>query len=189
MPDRRERAGDVVVTERLRLRLPVAADAAAAGEMLSDPEVMRFLGGEIVQPDDVPAVIAKWCRRWHDNGVGPFVVERHDGRFVGRTGLLVWDTRTWAPTTFVEAGEHAQAELGWAFARSQWGNGYATEAARGVRDWAREHRGIEHLISLIAPANAASRRVAQRLGATRSASVTLYDSGVADVWVHPQATD
>jgi RimJ/RimL family protein N-acetyltransferase len=88
-------------------------------------------------------------------------------------------------TTFVEAGSHAQPELGWALARAHSGNGYATEAARAVRDWAYHHRQVSQLISLISPDNFASRRVAERLGATPTERVRLFDSGPADVWLHP----
>ncbi len=172
-------------TERLVLRPPRLEDATAAAEMLGDPEVMRVLGGEPVQPADVPAVVEKWIRRWGLNGVGPFVVERRgDGRFLGRAGVLVWDTRTWTHCSLAEVGEHAQPEIGWALARAHWGRGYATEAGRAVRDWARAERGFDRLISLIAPANVASRRVAERLGARPTETVDLFDTHEAVVWVH-----
>jgi RimJ/RimL family protein N-acetyltransferase len=173
-------------TERLVLRPPRLDDAPAAAEFLTDPEVMRFLGGEPVPREQAPEVVQKWIERWERNGVGPFMLERRDdGRFVGRTGILVWDRRTWTHASFAEAGEHAQAELGWALSRAFWGNGYATEAARAVRDWARTERGIGSLISLIAPDNLASQRVAERLGAEQAEIVKLLDSGDAVVWVHP----
>jgi RimJ/RimL family protein N-acetyltransferase len=172
-------------TERLVLRLPRLEDAPAVAELLGDAEVMRFLGGETVPPGDVPFVVQKWIGRWELNDVGPFVLERReDGCVVGRCGLLVWDTRTWTHCALAEAGEHAQPEIGWALARSQWGNGYATEAAAAVRDWARRERGFERLISLIAPANVASQRVAERLGATPAGTVDLFDTHEAVVWVH-----
>jgi RimJ/RimL family protein N-acetyltransferase len=88
-------------------------------------------------------------------------------------------------STFAEAGNHAQPELGWALVRACWGNGYATEAARAVREWSRRERGIGRLISLIAPGNVRSQRVAERLGAQPGETVELFDSGPAVVWVHP----
>jgi RimJ/RimL family protein N-acetyltransferase len=173
-------------TERLILRVPRLDDAVAAAEMLGDPEVMKFLGGSTVPAEDAPAVVEKWLERWERHGVGPFVLEHgEDGRFLGRTGILVWDTRTWVHAS-PDAGEHAQPELGWALARGAWGNGYATEAARAVRDWARSERGVGHLISLIVSDNLASQRVAERLGAGPTETVSLSDSGDAVVWVHPR---
>jgi RimJ/RimL family protein N-acetyltransferase len=173
-------------TERLLLRPPLAADASAAAELLGDPEVMRFLGGRTVPPEHAPAIVAKWVERWEQNGMGPFLIERREDRcFVGRTGILVWDARTWRHATLADAGRHAQPELGWALARAHWGNGYATEAARAVRSWARSERAVDRLVSLIVADNVASQHVARRLGAVPAETVRLFDSGDAVVWVHP----
>ena len=173
-------------TERLLLRPPVAGDAAAAAEFLMDSQVMRFLGGATVPLDEVGEVVRKWIERWEANAMGPFVLERReDGRFLGRSGIVIWDRRRWVHATLSDAGTHAQPELGWALVRAEWGNGYATEAACAVRRWAYGQRGISRLVSLIAPDNLSSQRVAQRLGAFRTETVRLFDSGDAVVWVHP----
>ena len=47
------------------------------------------------------------------------------------------------------------------------GQGYATEAATAMRDWAFETLGIKTLVSYVDPDNAASAAVAMRLGANR----------------------
>jgi RimJ/RimL family protein N-acetyltransferase len=180
----------VLKTERLGLRVPSLDDEDSAAELLTDPAVMQFLGGAVVPREHVREVIAKWLRWWDENDVGPFIVERRcDRRFLGRAGLLVWDTREWTHSTLAAAGEHAQPELGWALARAHWGAGYATEAAQAVRNWARKERHMRHLISVIAPDNVASQRVAERLGATPTNTVTLFDSGEAVVWTHPPELD
>jgi RimJ/RimL family protein N-acetyltransferase len=174
-----------IETERLVLRQPRLEDAPAAAEMLGNGEVMRFLGGETVPAGDVPAVLQKGIDRWEFNDAGPFVIElREDGRFVGRSGVLVWDTRTWTHGALSEAGEHAQPEIGWALARAHWGNGYATETALAVRDWARRERDFGHLISLIAPGNVASQSVARRMGAYPTETVEPFDTHEAVLWVH-----
>lgn len=173
-------------TERLVLRPPAPNDVPAAAELLTDPEVMRFLGGDVVPPEDHAAVVERWRERWQLNGMGPFLIERRrDGRFLGRTGIVVWDSRTWTHTTVAEAGQFAQPELGWALVRAAWGHGYATEAARAVRDWARRDRSVGRLISLIAPDNLASQRVAERLGARPTVTAMLFDTRDAVVWEHP----
>jgi RimJ/RimL family protein N-acetyltransferase len=177
----------LIETERLILRKPTLEDAAGAGEMLGDRAVMRWLGGEIVPAEDVPAVVEKWIGRWDDNGCGPFsIIRKEDGRWLGRSGILVWDVRTWTHTTFASAGEHAQPELGWGLAREHWGNGYATEAVRAVREWAFAELGIERLVSVIAPGNLRSERLAQRLDCTPGETVNLFDGGPHVVWEHPR---
>lgn len=173
-------------TGRLLLRRPVPDDGDAFAELLADPEVMRFIGGETVAREGVQAALERWLRRWDVNGFGPFAVERRaDRQVIGRVGLIVWDRRTWVESSLAEAGDHARPELGWVFARAHWGQGYATEAAGALRTWARREQGIRWLISLIHPANIRSRRVAERLGATPGRTVKLFDSSPAVVWLHP----
>ena len=175
-------------TERLLLRVPRLEDAPAVVALVSDPVAMEFIGG--VHPRaaaDPGFVVRRWLQRWDENGCGPFsIIRRHDGRWLGRTGILVWDVRSWTHTTFAGAGEHAQPELGWALAREHWGQGYATEAVLAVREWAYAERGIERLVSLIAPANVRSQRLAERLGATPGETVELFDGGPHVAWEHPR---
>lgn len=177
-----------IETERLLLRMPTLEDAGPSLDLYTDPVAMEFLGG--VHPDaaaDQGFVVRRWLERWDDNGCGPFsIVRRDDGRWLGRTGVLVWDVRTWTHTTFANAGEFAQPELGWALAREHWGQGYAAEAVRAVREWAYAERGLERLVSAIAPANVRSQRLARRLGATPGETVNLFDGGPHVVWDHPR---
>jgi RimJ/RimL family protein N-acetyltransferase len=161
-------------TERLLLRLPTPADLESPPSFLSDPEVMRFLGG---LDDDVVAVVQRWIDDWQAFPAGKFIVEL-DGVVVGRVGFNFYDPATWRRST----APQAVPELGWALAREHWGRGYAGEAAAAVRDWF----GASHVISLVAPDNLRSQRVAGRLGAVPTESVTLSDSSEAVVWLHPQ---
>jgi RimJ/RimL family protein N-acetyltransferase len=172
-------------TERLVLRLPRPEDAAAAAEYLSDPEVMRFIGG--IDPERTAVdVVQEWLGRWEANGFGHFVVERRDdGSFLGRVGIVVWDTRLWRNTTLGEAGVHAQPELGWTLVRRHWGHGYATEGALAVREWAYRQAGVGRLVSLIQAENVASARVAERLGANPAETVMLESGVPVVVWRHP----
>ena len=104
---------------------------------------------------------------------------------VGQAGLMIFDTRGWTPSTWTSAGSHAQPELGWALIRAHWGFGYATEAAAAIRDWAYESRSIDLLVSLISPNNVRSQRVAERLGATPTETVTpAHTKQKTVVWRH-----
>ena len=58
-----------------------------------------------------------------------------------------------------------ETELGYTFDPAVWGQGFATEAARCVRDYARDVLRLPYTISAILPQNARSRRVAERSGA------------------------
>ena len=164
----------MIQTERLLLRKPRLDDDLS--EFAADDEVQRWIGG----PSTPAALIELWASRWERNGIGPFMVEL-GGQFIGRVGFIVWDTRTWETSAFDLAGEHAEAELGWAILSSHWGHGYATEAARAARAWADRDR----LISLIDPDNVRSQRVAEKLGALPGETVET-PHGPAVVWVHPR---
>lgn len=155
----------MIETERLLLRKPRLDDCDGVARYLGDPEVMRFLA-------------QRWIDDWGAFRAGTFVVQRKDdGAVLGRVGLNFFDARTWERS----ADPDAQPELGWALAREHWGNGYATEAAPAVRTWA----DVGHLVSLIAPDDVRSQRVAERLGAKPVGSMTFPDSGPAVIWEHP----
>jgi RimJ/RimL family protein N-acetyltransferase len=154
-------------TERLLLRKPELGDVDAALEYIADPEAMRFIGG-FGDGDRAEAqrTVENWIARWDANGFGQFsVLRREDGRWIGRSGLLVWDRAVWLPSTLPEAAE-PEIELGWTFVREHWGRGYATEAARAVLTHAWDRLGLDEVLSFTAVGNAPSRAVMTRIGMT-----------------------
>jgi RimJ/RimL family protein N-acetyltransferase len=174
-------------TGRLCLRPPAPHDAEALYDLFADEEIMRGLNREPVSAvADVRTMIEGMSDSWRTDRLGAFIIETTaDRRLVGQAGLMIFDTRGWTPSTRAQAGTHAQPELGWALMRADWGKGYATEAAAAIRDWAYESRLIDRLVSLISPDNIRSQRVAERLGATPTESVTPADSKrKAVVWRH-----
>lgn len=176
-------------TDRLRLRVPDVRDTDGLYALFADPDVMSGLGKDPASThDEARAMIDDGIGGWRTDGLGPFVIETAaatDRRVVGQAGLMVFDTRGWTASTFADAGSHAQPELGWALIPAHWGNGYATEAAAAIRDWAYENRSIGRLVSLISPGNVRSERVAQRLGAIAVETVTPADTGRPTVvWRH-----
>jgi RimJ/RimL family protein N-acetyltransferase len=180
-----------VYTDRLCLRAPTQQDAEALYDLFADPEVMRSLGKDPISAlEEARAMIEAGIAGWRTDGLGPFILETaaSDRQVVGQAGLMIFDTRGWTPSTWAKAGRHAQPELGWALMRAHWGHGYATEAAAAIRDWARESRSIDRLVSLISPGNVRSRRVAERLGAIPGETVTPADTKRSTVvWRHPSA--
>jgi RimJ/RimL family protein N-acetyltransferase len=176
-------------TDRLCLRVPTPRDADALYHLFADAEVMQGLGRKPVSAvEEVRTMIEGMIGSWRFDGLGPFVVETAapDRQVVGLAGLMVFDTRGWTPSTWTKAGSHAQPELGWSLMRTHWGHGYATEAAAAIRDWAYERPNIDRLVSLITADNVRSQRVAERLGAIPTETVTPTHSRRATVvWRHP----
>lgn len=180
-------------TDRLHLRPATPRDAEALYDLFADPEVMHGLNQEPVSAlEDARATIEAGIGAWRSEGLGPFVLEAvaTEPTVVGQAGLMIFDTRGWTPSTWANAGSHAQPELGWALIRRHWGNGYATEAAAAIRDWAYESRSIDRLVSLISPTNIRSQRVAERLGAIPTETITPVDTRKqAVVWRHRPSPD
>jgi RimJ/RimL family protein N-acetyltransferase len=178
-------------TDRLCLRAPTPHDAEGLYDLFADEEIMGGLNKKPVSAvEHARAMIEEGMGGWRTDGLGPFILQTRetDRRVVGQAGLMIFDTRGWTPSTWAQAGSHAQPELGWALIRAHWGQGYATEAAAAIRDWARESRSISELVSLISPDNVRSQRVAERLGATPTETVTpLHTRRKTVVWRHPPA--
>lgn len=95
--------------------------------------------------------------------------QREDGAFLGFTGLSWQDFA--APFT-------PAIEIGWRFARSAWGHGHATEAARATLAFAFETLGLDEVVSFTTVANAASRRVMERIGMVRDPADDFQYPGV-----------
>jgi RimJ/RimL family protein N-acetyltransferase len=69
--------------------------------------------------------------------------------------------------------DQPEIEIGYRLHPDFWNNGYATEAARAVRDHGFAEWKLERLISLIHPDNMASRKVAEKNGMTFERTTTF----------------
>ena len=140
-------------TPRLRLRMFRQADFDAYADMLADPQVVRYLfQGQPLPRPEAWRHMAMLLGHWKLMGFGPWAVEeRASGEFVGRIG------------PFCPAGWPG-LELTWTIRRQSWGQGYATEGARVALAYIFQQMVRDHVISLIRPQNAASIRVAEKIG-------------------------
>ncbi len=146
-----------LVTARLVLRRPVESDLEGFALMSADPEVMRHIGlGRPYDRGTAERAFALHLAHWDERDAGlRTALDRETGAYLGFVGI------TTVPERSVGAGE---TEIGWRLRRSAQGRGLATEGALAVRDHARIVLGITRLVALIQPANAASRRVAAKVG-------------------------
>ena len=91
-------------------------------------------------------------QNYTQHGHGLWVIETHEGQFVGDCGLTLQDIEG---DPFVEVGYHVHLALR--------GQGLATEAALSVREAARA-AGVPYLVAIIRPENRPSQRVAEKIG-------------------------
>jgi RimJ/RimL family protein N-acetyltransferase len=154
-------------TDRLLLCQFREDDLDAYARIQADPVVARHAGDGV--PTDREGswrLLALFLGHWTLRGHGQYAVEeRAGGDLVGRVGL--WHPEGWPGL-----------EVGWLVARDRWGRGYATEAAREVARTAFTDVGVDRLISVIRPANAASVRVARKLGAVLDRTIELHGDTV-----------
>jgi RimJ/RimL family protein N-acetyltransferase len=139
-------------TQRLVLRFFRDSDLPEYAAICADPEVMRFLGGTTWNEMESWRNMASHMGHWYFRGYGVWAVEeKQTGRLVGRIG-------------FMNPAGWPGFELGWTLGRDHWGKGFATEGARRALEYAFTEMDRNHVISLIAPDNVRSARVAERLG-------------------------
>jgi RimJ/RimL family protein N-acetyltransferase len=163
-------------TERLLLRPPEERDVDAYLEIYGDADVMRFLGGATASRDDVVAIVERMRRHWERHGLGLFsVLRKEDDRLLGRVGFLLWDPVRWVNAMRAELDGDLELEIGWTLGSEHWSRGYATEAAVACRDLALGELGRTRIVSLIDRDNAASIRVAEKIGETYEREIVRPD--------------
>jgi RimJ/RimL family protein N-acetyltransferase len=140
-------------TERLELRRLGFDDLEALLPVLVD-----LLGMVTWSRERAEVQTRSWIERnlarYATDGFGRCaVVWRDTGELVGDAGLI----RT-------EVEGTPEVELGWVVRPDLRGRGIATEAGAAWRDHAFEVLGLTRIVSMIEEGNAASRRVADKLG-------------------------
>jgi ribosomal-protein-alanine N-acetyltransferase len=161
----------VIRTERLLLRGWTPDDRAPFAELNADPEVMEHFPAPLTRAES-DAFVDRIEQHFEEHGFGLWVVEV-GGEFAGYTGLSIPRFRA----DWMEAREQPVVEIGWRLARSVWGIGYATEAARACARFAFCDLGRSEIVSFTVVGNARSRAVMERLGMREIAE---YDHPVAD---------
>lgn len=152
----------ILETERLLLRPFRESDLDAYARICADPEVMRYIGASTPRTrEDAWREMAFFLGHWTLRGYGMWAVEdRHTRMFVGRIGLH--HPEGWPAL-----------EVGWLLDRNRWGEGLATEGGSAAIQFAFDRLDQPRISSLIHPQNAASIRVAEKLGMKRDRVVAL----------------
>ena len=144
-------------TPRLQLRRWQNSDLPAFARMNADPAVMEFFPA-LLSPAQSDSLAAGIREHLDAQGWGLWAVQVHGGpQFIGFVGLSV---------PRFEASFTPAVEVGWRLARSAWGRGYATEAARAALRDGFDRVGLDAVVSFTTAANTRSRAVMARLGMT-----------------------
>jgi ribosomal-protein-alanine N-acetyltransferase len=142
-----------IKTDRLIIRSIQEVDLEPLAAVWADPEVTHYMGGprnyeeilkdlrEDAQLDPQPA-FDLWP-----------VIEKETCQMIGHCGILE-----------KEIEGRNEYEIVYVLAKSAWGKGFATEAARSLKDYAFNQLGLKRITALIDPNNPKSEMVATKIG-------------------------
>ncbi|MDA8295689.1 MAG: GNAT family N-acetyltransferase [Actinomycetota bacterium] len=152
-PDRRDASSaDCVLTKRLVLSPIAHSDVEELFEIFSDPAGWWYdPASRHTCRATTQSFIARAAKRWAEHGLSYWTARARDGGGVlGVGGAQRHRSGAW--------------NLSWRIATARWGRGLAGELGAAAIAAARARDPDVAMIAWIAPQNAASRRVAERLG-------------------------
>lgn len=145
----------ILETKRLSLRCLTLNDLDALAALYQKPELRTFFPEGILKREETKEEL-EWIIDvyYAQYGFGLWAtLDKATGAFIGRCGLLPWE---------IEGRQ--EVEVAYLLDKTYWGQGLATEAALAIRDYGFKQLNLTRLISLIDPDNAASIRVAEKMG-------------------------
>ena len=149
---------DLIGTERLVLSGWTMDQVDDLLRLHGNPDVSRYLKGDgsAWTRGECEARIALWRDNFASHRMGKLRVRRKsDGVLVGRAG-------------FGLHGERGEPEIGYAMFPEYHGNGYATEAARALRDWIFRETDWMYFLGFADVRNAPSLAVLTKIGMVRT---------------------
>jgi ribosomal-protein-alanine N-acetyltransferase len=113
---------------------------------------MRYLGKGVRTREETESALVAAIEHWQRHEFGLWIVEeRNEGRFLGRCGLRYFQ-------------DTPEVELSYAFGKSAWGRGIASEATAASVKFGFQQLGLERIVAIAIPENVGSRRVLEKLG-------------------------
>ncbi|MBH9964907.1 GNAT family N-acetyltransferase [[Bacillus] enclensis] len=155
----------ILQSERLQFRNYTDTDLDFLHSLLSDPEMVRYIGDGKTRDLEGAEKFLNWI--YHTYTIGRDL------------GLMVLETKS-TKTRIGHAGLVPQMingknemEIGYWISKDYWGSGYAKEAALVLMDIGRDQLDISRFIALIQLGNTPSKKVAGKLGMTIESEIVL----------------
>ncbi len=161
----------VMETERLWLREYTPEDYDAVYAMVSDPQTMQHY------PKPYTAEGARLWLGWslenyREHGFGWWALIRKDtGEYIGDCGL-----------TLQSIDGESLPEIGYHLCKAHWRQGFASEAARAVRDWVFANTAYDRVYSYMTVGNTGSWKTAENVGMKRIGAYA--DEHYGDMYVY-----
>lgn len=144
-------------SQRLRCRWLALEDLDALLEVYGDAEAMRWVDdGSPLTEAEARAWVQVTQNNYRKRGYGMFALEeRATRKVIGFCGL-------------VHPGGQSEAEVKYAFLRTHWGRGLATEAVKELLSYGERRHGLTHVIATVDPDNLASQSVLAKVGMAKT---------------------
>ena len=140
-----------IETDRLVIRSMQERDLESLATLWTDPNVTYYMSGPR-NYEEVIKSLKEDIQTERDFGLWP-VIEKGTDQIVGHCGIID-----------KEVENENEYEIVYMLSKSVWGQGYATEAAAAIIDYAYKQLGLGRVIALISPGNTKSEKVAVKNG-------------------------
>ena len=165
-----------IETDRTRLRLWTMDDLEAFHSIWGDSRVIWWGDATDLAGSANKLASAIQISSACDDDIGWFAVELRDGTIIGNVMLQ--------PARSLPG----DIEIGWHFARDYQDEGYATEAAIAMLEYAWASTEADRVVATIVAANEPAKRVATKLGMQNDGHI-LHAGIDHDLWLIDRPTD
>jgi len=164
-------------TPRLLLRPFAETDTDVIFALQSCARILRYWDSPPWTDRSQAEQFIAFCKQIEQEGTGArLAIERStDNVFIGWCGLSRWNPI------------HRSARTGYCLHDTAWGNGFATEAAGALLQWAFDTLDLNRVQTETDTRNIASSRVLEKLGFIREGTLRedcVVNGQVSDSWVY-----
>jgi len=155
----------ILETERLILKTSTRENFLQVYQLLSDPDVMRYIGNGPKAENEVREGLEKMIKHQERHGFAfGDIYLKNSGEYIGRAGLIY----------LAMNDDQDEIEVGYQLHKKYWGQGYATEITKALINWGFEHLQLEQIVAVIQTENQLSQRVLEKSGLNYAGKSTYY---------------
>lgn len=158
-------------TERTLVRSFHESDINAYAKIVSDPEVMKYIGyGDAHTFDQAKRYLEDLMAYEKEYGFSRFAVISKDNRkLMGFCGYKEFN---------------GDIDFGWRYAKEYWKQGYGFEVAHKIFEYGKTDLRLEEIVCISHPENKGSVRIIEKLGLAYIKTIRLFDRDVMRyVWM------